>query len=140
MQLQVFAARGGDYCVLRVVAGGHALLLSGDLDAGAERELLARWPPPRLAADVVVMSRQAGAAGSGPEWIESSGAGLAIATGGIAGSDARARTLARWRDAGVRVLDTRAAGAIQFVFGTRGIVQLATARSARYPFAWRRPE
>jgi competence protein ComEC len=122
-----------------VVAGGHALLLSGDLDAGAERELLARWPPLRLAADVVVMSRQAGAAGSDPEWIESSGAGLAIATGGLMG-DARARTLARWRGAGVRVLDTRTAGAVQFVFGTRGIVQLATARSARYPFAWRRPE
>jgi len=139
VRLEVFAARGGDYCVLRVVAGGHALLLSGDLDAGAERELLARWPPPRLAADVVVMSRQAGAAGSDPEWIESSGAGVAIATGGLIG-DARARTLARWRGAGVRVLDTRAAGAVQFVFGTRGIVQLATARSARYPFAWRRPE
>jgi hypothetical protein len=53
-------------------------------------------------------------------------------------SDARARTLERWRDAGVRVLDTRAVGAIQFVFGTRGVTQIVTARSARYPFAWRR--
>jgi competence protein ComEC len=137
VQIEGFAAGGGDYCVLRVVAGGHALLLSGDLDARAERELLARWPP-GLTHDVVVMSRQAGAAGSGPEWIESSGAGLAIATGGIATSDARARTLARWRDAGVRVLDTRTVGAIQFVFGTRGVTEIATARSARYPFAWRR--
>jgi competence protein ComEC len=136
---EVFAAGGGEYCALRIVAGDHALLLSGDLDARAERELLARWPP-GLVNDVVVISRQAGAAGSSPEWIESSGAGLAIATGGIATSDARARTLARWRDAGVRVLDTRAVGAIQFVFGTRGITELATARSARYPFAWRRAE
>ena len=42
------------------------------------------------------------AAGSSPEWIEASVAGrdgsLAIATGGIAGSDSRARALLRWRD------------------------------------------
>jgi competence protein ComEC len=140
VQFEVFVAGGGDYCVLRVVAAGHALLLSGDLDAAAERELLARWPAPRLAADVVVISRQAGAAGSGSGWIESSGAGLAIATGGIDGSDARERTLARWRKAGAHVLDTRTVGAVQFVFGTRGIRELTTARSARYPFAWRRSE
>jgi competence protein ComEC len=135
VELQVFAAGGGNYCALRIVAGGHALLLSGDLDAFAERELLARGPP-RLANDIVVMSRQAG---SGAEWIESNGAGFVIATGGIATSDARARNLARMRDAGVRVLDTRADGAIQFVFGTRGVTEIATARSAKYPFAWRRP-
>jgi competence protein ComEC len=139
VQLEVFAAGGGAHCVLRISAGGHALLLPGDLDAASERELLARWPSHRLSSDVVVMSRQAGAAGSEPEWIESSGAALAIATGGIAMSGARARTLARWRRAGVRVLDTREVGAIQFVFGTRGVTGLVTARAARYPFAWRRP-
>jgi competence protein ComEC len=140
VQLEIYAAADGRYCVLRVVAGGHALLLSGDLDVQAERELLARGPPRPLAADVVIMSRQAGAAGSEPEWIESSNASLAIATGGIATSAARARALGRWRDAGVCVLDTRAVGAVQFAFGTRGIAGLASARAARYPFAWRRPE
>jgi competence protein ComEC len=139
VDVQVFAAGRGRYCVLRIVAAGRALLLSGDIDAAAERELLSRWPS-GLVNDVVVMSRQAGAAGSSPEWIESSAAELAIASGGIAGSDARARTLARWRGAGARVLDTRTDGAVQFVFGTRGITGLATARSARYPFAWRRVE
>lgn len=139
VDIETWAAGRGRYCVVRVVAAGRTLLLSGDLDAAAERELLARWTPGR-ADDVVVMSRQAGAAASSPEWIESSRARLAIATGGIAGSDARARTLARWRAAGVRVLDTRADGAVQFAFGTRGITGLATARTARYPFAWRRVE
>jgi competence protein ComEC len=139
IEIETWAAGRGQYCVVRLVVGGRALLLAGDLDAAAERELLSRWPP-GLVNDVVVMSRQAGAAGSGRQWIESSGAALAIATGGIAGSDARARTLARWRDAGVHVLDTRADGALQFVFGTRGISGLVTARSARYPFAWRRVE
>ncbi len=95
--------------------------MPGDLDAAAERELLARLPPGALASEVVLMSRQAGAAGSSAEWIEASGAGLAIATGGIAMSDARARTIARWRGSGARVLDTRAHGGIQFVFGTQGM-------------------
>lgn len=138
VQVEVFAAGRGRYCVLRVVVAGRALLLAGDLDAGAERELLSRRPG--LVNEVVVLSRQAGGTGSSAEWIESSGARLAIATGGIATSDARARALARWREAGVRVLDTRADGAVQFVFGTRGVTGLVTARSARYPFAWRWPE
>ena len=43
--LEVFAARRGGSCALRVVAGDRALLLAGDLDAGDERELLSRWPP-----------------------------------------------------------------------------------------------
>jgi competence protein ComEC len=132
------AGRHRDHCVLRVSTGSHALLLAGDLDAAAERELLARLPPGALASEVVLMSRQAGAAGSSAEWIEASGAGLAIATGGIDTSDARARTIARWRGSGARVLDTRAHGGIQFVFGTRGMGTLSTARSARHPFAWRR--
>jgi competence protein ComEC len=134
---EMFGAGRGKYCVLRMVAGEHALLLPGDLDANAERELLARGRAGR--DDVVVLSRQAGGAGSGTEWIESSATGLAIATGGIATSDTRTRALARWRDSGSRVLDTRSVGAVQFVFGTQGISGLTTARSARYPFAWRRP-
>jgi competence protein ComEC len=139
--LEVFAAgRHRDYCVLRVSTGSHALLLPGDLDAAAERELLARLPPGALAGEVVLMSRQAAAAGSSAEWIEASGAGLAIATGGIVMSDVRARTIARWRGSGARVLDTRVHGGIQFVFGTRGMGALRTARSARHPFAWRRFE
>ena len=59
--LEAFAAgRHRDHCVLRVSTGSHALLLPGDLDAAAERELLARLPPGALASEVVLMSRQAG--------------------------------------------------------------------------------
>ena len=68
------------------------------------------------------------------------GRGLAIATGGIAGSDSRARALLRWRDAGARVLDTQRDGAIEFGFGTQGVTNITAARSARWPFAWRRVE
>jgi len=87
---------------------------------------------------VVVLGRQAGGQGSNPEWIENSAAALVIATGGIAGSDSRARGLERWRAAGARVIDTQRAGAVEISFGTNGEVRLDTAASVRYPFAWRR--
>jgi beta-lactamase superfamily II metal-dependent hydrolase len=114
------------------------MLLAGDLDAAAERQLLARLPPRALASDVVLMSRQAGAPGSAPEWIESTRADLAVATGGIAGSNARALTIDRWRRAGARIIDTRREGGVEIAFGTHGIAVRGPARTARYPFAWRR--
>ncbi|HET9865012.1 MAG TPA: DNA internalization-related competence protein ComEC/Rec2 [Steroidobacteraceae bacterium] len=141
LRLQTFAARGaGMRCALRVSVNGHSLLLPGDLDDRAERDLLSRLPPGALASEVVLLGRQAGAPVSAAKWIEASGAALAIATGGIAQSAARSRFLQRWRDAGVRVLDTRVVGGIQFAFGTRDIEALAVARRARYPFLWRRVE
>jgi len=141
VEFQTWAAGAhGEFCVLRAAAGGHALLLGGDLDAAAERDLLSRLPAGALASDAVLMSRQASTLGSSPQWIEAAGAGLAIATGGVAHSDSRAQAIARWRGAGARVMDTRDMGGIEFGFGTQGVALLATARTARYPFAWRRVE
>jgi competence protein ComEC len=126
--------------VLRVSSRAGTLLLAGDLDAAAERELLARHPREALSADVVVIGRQAGSPGSSRQWIESLEADLAIATGGVAGSSTRARTIARWQAAGAHVLDTRRDGGIEIAFGTHGIAVRPPARMARYPFAWRRFE
>ena len=139
VDFEIFAAgRRGEACVLRVSVGAQALLLAGDLDAAAERALLARLPARALMSDVVVLSRQAGAPGSSREWIDSTRAALAVATGGIAGSNARALTMDRWRDAGVAVLDTRRDGGVEIAFGTHGIAVRGPARAARYSFAWRR--
>jgi competence protein ComEC len=141
IEFQTFVAGAhGEFCALRVVAGRHALLLGGDLDAAAERDLLSRLPAGALASDAVLMSRQASALGSSPQWIEAAAAELAIATGGVAASDSRTQAIARWRRAGVRVMDTREMGGIEIGFGTQGVALLATARTARYPFAWRRVE
>jgi competence protein ComEC len=132
-----------DRCVLRVVAGGHAVLLAGDVDVATERALVARLPSGALASAAVIVSRQASAAGSGREWIEESGRGLGgrltIATGGIESAATRAAALARWRDAGNVVLDTRREGAIELSIGTNGVRVTGRARHAGYPFVWRRP-
>jgi competence protein ComEC len=132
------AGPGGRYCVLRISVGAHAILLGGDLDAAAERGLAARVGPAELSSGVVLVSSNASATASAPEWIESSAARLAIATGGIVNSRAREATLARWRAAGAEVLDTRRDGGIELVLGTSGMRVVATARASRYPFVWRR--
>jgi competence protein ComEC len=137
VRFESFAARQD--CVLRVSVGHHSVFLAGDLDARAERELLARWPD-ALASEVMLISRGASSKGSDRQWIEASGATLAIAAGGNAGAAARAETLARWRDAGIAVLDVQREGDVQIGLGLQGFAVLGTARSARYPFAWRRLE
>jgi beta-lactamase superfamily II metal-dependent hydrolase len=86
------------------------------------------------------MSRQASSLASSAEWIEAVAPGLALATGGIAGSDSRRQALARWRKSGARILDTRRDGALELRIGTNGVDLSRIASSARYPFHWRRPE
>jgi competence protein ComEC len=126
----------GRHCVLRVSAGA-VLLLAGDLDAGAERALLARLPSGALASDIVLMSRQAGSSASSRQWIESTAPGLAIATGGVKAAKARAQVLERWRLNGSRILDSRQQGAIELHVDARGY-EARVISSTRYPFHWRR--
>jgi competence protein ComEC len=137
VDFQYFSSRGR-YCVLRVVSGARSILLAGDLDAPAERALLARLPAGALASDVVILSRQASSVGSSPQWIEATAPDIVIATGGAEHSAARAAALDRWRRAGGVVLDTKLEGAMELTIGTHGVF-VERARRTRYPFAWRRP-
>jgi competence protein ComEC len=125
-------------CVLRVSVEGRGILLAGDLDAPAERDLVRRVRPGSLASDAAVMGRQGSSLASSAEWIEAAAANLAIATGGVAPSDSRTRALQRWRQSGARVLDTRTVGALELGLGTDGVQVRRVASSARYPFHWRR--
>jgi competence protein ComEC len=139
IRFQTFAAgTGARYCAMRISAGAHAILLGGDLDIAAERGLAARLGPGALSSHVVLVSRHASSVASAPEWIEASAATLAIATGGIENSHSRDVTLARWRDAGVFVLDTRRDGGVELGLGTSGVRVVAVARTSLYPFVWRR--
>jgi competence protein ComEC len=141
VRFQTFAAGAGrKYCVLRLSAGSHAILLGGDVDIPAERALVARAGAGALASDAVLISRQASALASAPEWIEASAAVLAIATGGLVNSRSREVTLARWRASGAKVLDTRRDGGIELLLGTSGVRVVAVARVSRYPFVWRRSQ
>jgi len=133
-------ATGRHDCALRVSVNRRSIFLAGDLDSGSEHRLLARWPSNALASDVVLISRGGSSRGSSRQWIENSRAKLAIAAGGHAGAASRARTLERWRDADIPVLDVHHEGDVEISLGMQGFAVLGTARSARYPFAWRRRE
>jgi competence protein ComEC len=126
------------YCVLRVAAGRHGIVLAGDMDVDAERELIARLPKGFLESAVILLGRHGSSAGSSPEWIEGTAADVAIAAGGSPTSPSRDATLARWRRSGATVLDTRRDGAIELGLGTNGVSAATIARESRYPFVWRR--
>ena len=127
----------GRHCVLRAATRGAALLLAGDLDADAERALLARLPSAARASDIVLVSRQASGNGSSSQWIEKTAPGLAIAAGGIKSAKSRAQVLARWRRQGSRVFDSRQEGAMELDLDARGY-ELRVISTTRYPFHWRR--
>lgn len=135
----IAAGRGGEFCALKLSVEAHALWLAGDLDARAEAGLVARLGAARTRADAVLLSRQASARGSSSQWIEATGASLAIASGGDADNESRRRVLDRWRHAGATLLDTRRDGAVELELGTQGVRVTRTAQGARYPFPWRRP-
>lgn len=128
----------GSQCLLRIVAGRTSLLLSGELDAAGERRLLARLAPGALASDVVLIGRQAGDSASSRQWIESTAPVLAVASGGLADARSRQRVIGRWRRLAGRVLDTRRDGALELQLADPGVSLIALARTARFPFHWRR--
>ena len=137
----LFTRPGRRYCVLRVAAGTHALLLRAAISTprpsapcsrvcrpGALGERRRPHEPPGERRWVRAV-----------EWIEASARGTARSR--PAGSPV-ATSRARARSAGARAgaaCSIRAAMArIELGLGTQGIERQRMARSARYPFAWRR--
>lgn len=101
-------------CVLRVMTrGGHRLLLTGDIEAVAER-ILVRDQPARLEADVLVVPHHGSRTSSSPEFIQAVDPDIAVVPAGhlnrynFPGQDVVARYVA----AGARVFQTGRSGAI----------------------------
>jgi competence protein ComEC len=140
VELQLLEERRSRVCLLRVSVGGVSVLLPGDLDAAGERRLLDRMGAAALASDATLVGRRVSASASSARWIESVSPGLVIATGGIVHAHSRAEVLARWGAKADRVIDTRRDGAAILVLSEQGMELRATAREARFPFAWRRLE
>ncbi len=99
-------------CVLRISAGGHSVLLTGDIEGEAEAELLqnTRLQP----ADVVVVPHHGSRTSSGRALVGALRPTLAIVSAAHGNRwdlpDAEVR--ARWRDAGAEWLTTAEDGAI----------------------------
>jgi competence protein ComEC len=101
-----------DECVLRVVASGGAVLLTGDLGREAQRELAARGLPPTR---IVQVPRHGAASAFEPTLQAATRPQIALVANtaaGVAGAGVAA-TLARWREGGAEVRVTGEQGAIE---------------------------
>jgi competence protein ComEC len=99
-------------CVLRVVAGGGAVLLTGDIDAEAQRALVARGLAPTR---VVLVPRHGAASGFEPALQAATRPQIALVANTAAGAagGSVAAILARWREGGAEVRVTGERGAIE---------------------------
>jgi competence protein ComEC len=122
-------------CVLRVTAGRHSLLLTGDIERRGERELLrARYT---LASDVVVVPHHGSSTSSSDPLVRAVSPAVAIVSAAHANrwGFPRAEVITRWQDAGARVLNTASHGAVGVrLCAGRGIVSLSSERQQRRRF------
>lgn len=118
-------------CVLSIAGPGGRALLTGDIEAAAEQELLARAGD-LLAADVLVVPHHGSDSSSTPDFVAAVAPAYAVVSAGWHNRWGFPDPLvaARYRDAGVQLLHTGSLGAIRFDFPAAGT------RPA--PRAWRR--
>jgi competence protein ComEC len=109
------ALEGNDAsCVLTVSAGGHHLVLTGDIEGAAELEVLQRYP--FVSASIVLIPHHGSLTSSSPAFVNRLRPGYAIAS---AAHDNRwgfpkERVMRRWEGIGAVVMDTASSGAISF--------------------------
>ncbi len=109
------AGAGNDgSCVLRVAAGGATLLLTGDIEAEAERRLLARSPA-ALAVDVLQVPHHGSRTSSTVGFVAATRPRLALVASGWRNRFGlpAPEVVARYAAAGAEVLDTADSGALE---------------------------
>ena len=130
------AARRNDRsCVVRVSTAGGSILLAGDIERGAEAELVARGAA--LRSDVLLMPHHGSRTSSSAAFLEAVAPRWAVAAAGYRNrfGHPEAEVVQRYRDAGARVLRTDLDGAVHVLLGTSVVhVQSERERSRRY---WR---
>lgn len=131
---EVDAPRQGNdaSCVLLIETGGYRLLLTGDIEASAERRLVRDHVLPRV--DVVTVPHHGSRTSSTGPLIAALGPSIAIVSAGHGNrwGFPKDDVVGRWRHAGADVLQTAASGAITVrVCKHAGIVSVAQNREQR---------
>jgi len=105
-------------CVLKVIAGEHAVLLTGDIEKAAEWRLL-KEDPALLRANVLVAPHHGSNTSSTTPFIHAVNPAYVLFPVGYRNRFGfpRAPVIQRYQQAGVALLDTASAGAISFSLG-----------------------
>jgi len=105
-------------CVLKVTAGGHSLLLTGDIGKTAEREMVRQYGS-ALHADVLLVPHHGSASSSTPDFIEAVAPTYAIIPVGHLNRyrHPRDKVVKRYLNHGIQVLNTTRDGAISLKMG-----------------------
>ena len=134
---QAHLADNDQSCVLRVVAGGQALLVSGDLGVQGERALVAQYGGD-LYSQLLVLGHHGSRTSSAPEFLAAVKPQVAVATSGFANAyghpSAQVRHSLSAR--GIRLYTSARSGQLDFVLGSED--GLLPQRHARY-FWQRKP-
>jgi competence protein ComEC len=120
--------------VLRIAAPGGRVLIAGDIERAAERELLQRAPE-LLPAEALLVPHHGSATSSSPEFVEKVAPRYAVFAVGYRNrfGHPRADVLERYRDAGSTLVRTDTAGAVEMRFAPGSLqVGLQRERARRY--------
>ncbi|MBS1138742.1 MAG: ComEC/Rec2-related protein:DNA internalization-related competence protein ComEC/Rec2 [Proteobacteria bacterium] len=119
-------------CVLRVEAGGRRMLLTSDIEAPDEAELLKRYPD-TLQADVLLMPHHGSKTSSTPAFLQAVGASEAVIPVGYRSrfGHPKAEVVARHEAIGSRIWRTDRDGAVQVFLGERGVAMAAWRQERR---------
>lgn len=109
-------------CVLRVRSAHGTVLLTGDIGEVVERRLL-QQAPRDIHAEVVLMAHHGSGGSSDPDFVAATGARFALASSGHGNrfGHPKPEVVARWQQAGARVVDTAEHGAIRLGLRRGGI-------------------
>ncbi|HEX2139455.1 MAG TPA: DNA internalization-related competence protein ComEC/Rec2 [Woeseiaceae bacterium] len=101
-------------CVLEIRTGEHALLLTGDIEAPAERHLLRTGV--LSPADLVVIPHHGSRTSSTPAFVQALQPSVAIVSAGYDNrwGFPRPEVVARWEAAGARIVNTATSGATRY--------------------------
>jgi competence protein ComEC len=121
--------RNDGSCVLRVTAGRHSLLLTGDIERAAEMELVKSAMP---ASDVIVVPHHGSRTSSSAEFLAAASPRWAIVPVGYRSrfGHPHPQVLERYRAAGVEIARTDLDGAVHVLLKP-GAIGLATERRLR---------
>jgi competence protein ComEC len=122
-------------CVVRVSIGAYSLLLTGDVEAAAERRMLERYMP--VGADVVVVPHHGSRTSSSVPFVDSVSPLVAIVSAAYANrwGFPRDAVVDRWEAVGASVLNTARHGAVRVrLCAAQGLVATEAERERRRRF------